>query len=95
VARLRDFNQVKKLVDNQPLLLMDGSKILYENLKIARVSEGDLRNKLREANVTRLEQVKAVVFETTGDVSVLHAEDQKPLDDFLLEDVRRSGPDGQ
>ncbi len=88
VARLREFKTVKKLVDNQPLLLMDGSKILHENLKKAQVSIGDLRSKLREANVIRLDQVKAVVFETTGDVSVLHSEDSDiQPEDFLLEDV--------
>lgn len=88
VARLREFNAVKSMVDNNPLLLMDGPKILHDNLKKARVSEGDLRNKLREANVIRLTQVKAVVFETTGDVSVLHTgDDNMELDAYLMKDV--------
>ncbi len=64
---------VTALVDNAPLLLMDGTEVLSDNLRRANMTEADLRAKLREANVTRLEQVRAVVMESTGDVSVLHA----------------------
>jgi uncharacterized membrane protein YcaP (DUF421 family) len=90
VAILRRFEWVKNLVDNKPLLLMDGSNILHDNLKKARVSEGDLRSKLRESNVLSLDQVRAVVFETTGDVSVLKASEKtQTLDNYLVKDVLR------
>ncbi|MDC6352685.1 DUF421 domain-containing protein [Zeaxanthinibacter sp. PT1] len=84
----RRYSWVNALVDNPPLLLMNGSTILYENLKKARVTEADLRSKLREANVIALSEIKAVVFEATGDVSVLHTSDDTPLDDYLLQEVR-------
>lgn len=75
-------------IDNDPLLLMKGSQILDENLKKARVSRKELRYKLREANVTQLSQIKAVVLESTGDVTVLHDEDiDHKLDNELLEGV--------
>lgn len=77
------------LVQNDPLLLMDGSTILHANLKAAEVSEAELRGKLREANVTHLDQVLAVVFEATGDVSVLHAEPGATLQDYLLTGVEQ------
>lgn len=89
VARLRGKSKsVIYAVDNQPLLLMRGSEILEDNLKEAKVTQDDLRAKLREANVTQLSQVKAVVMEATGDISVLHHEDSahKP-DTFLLKNV--------
>jgi len=90
VALLRRFEIVKKTVDNSPLLLMDGTNILHENLKKARVSEGDLRSKLREANVIRLKEVRAVIFEATGDISVMHTEDEnEALEDWLTKDVER------
>ncbi len=80
---------VTALVDNAPLLLMDGPEVLPDNLRRANMTEADLRAKLREANVTRLEQVRAVVMESTGDVSVLHASPDAPaVDDALLEDVQ-------
>ena len=91
VALLRRFKIVKKAVDNAPLILMEGENIYYENLKKARVTEEDLRSKLRESNVIRLKEVRAVIFEATGDISVLHTEDaNEQIEDWLLKDVDRS-----
>ncbi|ARA94346.1 DUF421 domain-containing protein [Rhodothermaceae bacterium RA] len=88
-ARQR-FRRVSHLVDNQPLLLMDGATMLHENMRAARVTEDDLWAKLREANVLHLGQVRAVVMETTGDISVLHGDENAPaLNDMLLTGVRR------
>ncbi|PKD17553.1 hypothetical protein APR41_04915 [Salegentibacter salinarum] len=87
-AILRRFSWFQEAIDNSPLLLMDGNTILHNNLKKARVTEGDLRSKLREANVLNLLQVRAVVFETTGDISVLHSSDEnEALEDWLTKDV--------
>ncbi|MFS4418224.1 DUF421 domain-containing protein [Maribacter sp. 2307ULW6-5] len=88
-AFLRRYALVEKLTDNQPLLLMSGKTILYENLKKARVTESDLRSKLREANVLHLGQVRAVVFESTGDIAVLHTQDQdQEVAAYLLQGVQ-------
>ncbi len=75
-------------VENTPVLLMDGPRILEDNLAATRVTRGDLYAKLREANVLNLDQVRAVVLETTGDVSVLHGPEGE-FDPDLLRDVRR------
>ena len=50
--------------------MYDG-KVIDKALNVSRVAESDLF-KLREANVLELNQVRAVVLETTGDISVLH-----------------------
>ena len=90
VAYLRRFPSFGKIVENKPFLLMKGSEILEDNLKRARVTKGDLRAKLREANVLSASQVKAVVFETTGDISVLHSEEEnREVEAWLLEDVKQ------
>lgn len=89
IALARRNKTVQNIVDNSPLLLMDGEKIISSNLRKARVTEGDLRSKLREANVTQLSQIKAVIFETTGDISVLHKEDDSHIDLWLMKDVKR------
>lgn len=79
------------LISNKPLLLMDGSKILYENLEHARIEKSQLIAKLREANVIDFKQVRAVVLESTGDISVLHvADNTKQLSSDLLEGVRET-----
>lgn len=90
VFRMRSHG-FREAVDNAPLLLMDGPRMLRENMAKAQVSEQDLLNKLREANVLDFDQVRAVVFETTADVTVLHGPADGPaLNPALLEGVRRS-----
>lgn len=64
-----------KVIENQPLLLMHGGEILDANLRRANLTRQDLYGKLREANAINIDQVLAVVFEATGDVSVLHSAD--------------------
>lgn len=90
VAVLRQRLAVARdMVENPPLLLMDGDRVLWENLRAARMTEGDLRAKLREANVLDPAEIRAVVMESTGDVSVLHGEPGgTALDAGLLEDVQ-------
>ena len=87
----RKFNFFNEIINNKPLLLMDGSEILEENLHAARVEKAQLIAKLREANVIEFKQVRAVVLETTGDISVLHVSEGSDcqLESALLEGVRR------
>ena len=90
VAMVRRFKIVQKMIDNEPLLLMDGEEILHNNLRKARVTEADLRSKLREANVLELSQIRAVIFECTGDIAVLHTKDEDvKVEDWLLKGVDR------
>ena len=80
-----------RAVMNGNELVMAGPEILHENLKNVRMTENDLYAKLRQANVTRRDQIRAVVMETTGDVSVLHADpDGQPLEDELLYGVENA-----
>lgn len=89
-ASLRKFSFYRKTVDNSPLLLMKGSDILEENLKEVKITKADLFSALRQANVLRLSQVKAVVFENTGEISVLHTSAENiELEELLLEDVKQ------
>lgn len=82
-------NGFAHIVDNDALLLMAGAEVLHQNLEEARVTVDDLRAKLREANVIHPEEVRAVVMESTGDISVLHAApDGSALDLRLFDDVR-------
>jgi uncharacterized membrane protein YcaP (DUF421 family) len=90
VAHFRGNSSVmRKLVDNEPLLLMKNTQVIEKNLKRAKVTHSDLRAKLREANVTQVTQVQAVVMESTGDIAVLHHDDpDHKLDDILLKGVK-------
>ena len=66
---------------------MEDGAFLDHNLTMAKLTRADLLGKLREANVLRLDEVRAVVFEPTGDISVLHGD--RTVQDDLLEGVRR------
>lgn len=75
-----------RAIDNKPLLLMAGPEILHENLRSVRVTEEELMSQLRLSGIQRLGQVRAVVMESTGSVSVLSG--TGGLDDELMDGVR-------
>ena len=90
VAVLRQKSAwASRWVDNEPLLIMTSEGILRGNLRRVRMTEADLWSKLREAGVLDPASVRAVVMETTGDVSVLAGEGR--LDARLLSGVRDAG----
>lgn len=76
------FKFYRKTVDNQPVFLMKKLQVIWENLESARITEG--RN-----NVHNMSQVKAVIFENTGDISVLNdgGENLSP-DVWIFKDVK-------
>ena len=87
-ARLRKSSDtVEDFMQNEPIMLMRNGEILHDALKATRVAESDLIAKLRESNALELSKVRAVVLETTGDVSVLHGD---CLDERLIENVRNT-----
>lgn len=86
-ARARKASDIfETVMQNDPVLLMADGVILEEALTKTRVAKSDLIAKLREANVLDFSEVRAVVLETTGDISVLHG---KRCADELLEGIKR------
>lgn len=77
----------KSIFTNKPQLLMRNGEILYEALKKSNIGKNDLIAKLREANVHDYSEVKAVIFESTGDISVIHNNEHKDISEDLLVDV--------
>lgn len=88
LARFKSKN-IEQAIDNSPILLMRDGEILHSNLEKTKITESELRGKLREANAFRLSHVKAVILETTGDVSVMHATQDISIEDYILEGVRQ------
>ncbi|MDY8109547.1 DUF421 domain-containing protein [Fulvimarina sp. 2208YS6-2-32] len=87
IARTRDRrNKVSDYLLNTPSLLMKDGEFIDETMNDCRVSRDDVLAKLRQANVKTFEDVRAVVLETTGDISVLHGSDVDPR---LLDDVEQ------
>jgi uncharacterized membrane protein YcaP (DUF421 family) len=88
IAFLRKRSRtVQAIVSNKPILLMKNSEFLEENMRKGGVTKDDIYGKLREANVLSIKMVKAVVLESTGDVSVLHGNIDADLDQTILSNV--------
>lgn len=83
--RIRSQKWLRAL-ENEPVLLMRDGVMNHVSMRKTRVTENDLYAKLREANVLDVSQVRAVVLETTGDISVLHG---PHLEEDLLRSVNR------
>jgi uncharacterized membrane protein YcaP (DUF421 family) len=85
-ARLRTSSRwFEAFVQNEPVLLMRDGQFLHKAMKETRVAKSDVLAKLREANVLDIDEVRAVVLETTGDISVVHG---SRLEGQLLRGVR-------
>lgn len=88
IAQFRRRSFGSRLVDNRPVLLMRDGEFLPDGLDHARVTRSDVFEKLRLAGVHGLDEVRAVVLETTGDVSVVTG--TRPLDPELWDNVRHT-----
>lgn len=82
VAQLRRTVGLDSVVDNDPILLMAYGEVVHDNMQLGQMTTSELHSKLREANVLNFSQVKAVVLEATGDVSVLHGDAEMDLELF-------------
>lgn len=65
-------NGFRNAIENEPALLVSHGKFHRSAMADTRVSEVDIWAKLRQANVSNLDEVEAVILETTGDISVIH-----------------------
>ena len=92
VARARQkWGFVKKWVDNPPVLLMLDGRVLYDNLRHVKITEDELKAKLRQQDIQNYQQVKAVVLESSGDISVLQNPEAKAdFDPAMLDSVLKN-----
>jgi uncharacterized membrane protein YcaP (DUF421 family) len=83
---LRRNPAVDRWFHPMPVVLMDGAAMLPDNLRRAHVSADDLRQALRLAGITRLDQLAYVVLERNGQISVLRSDDE--FDPALVADLQ-------
>ncbi|RJS92843.1 DUF421 domain-containing protein [Salinisphaera sp. Q1T1-3] len=96
ISHVRSIRRTaEKVIDNRPILLMgEGGMIRHGGLRVARVTEDDLRTHLRAANVSDPRAVRAVIMEGTGTINVLHGEHHALTDGaWILHGVRDYGED--
>ena len=85
LAFARRATWVRRMIENEPLLLMRHGEFLDKALREGRMSRDDLRAKLRQANVPDIAEVEQVILETTGDVSIMT---RAGVSEAMLSDVR-------
>lgn len=83
---LRRHRRVDRVLSNLPLLLLANGEVVPEHLQKAKISEDEVRQKLRLAGVRSYDDVAAVILERTGAVSVLRRGETIAAE--LVEDVR-------
>lgn len=72
ITRLTDrFSWFERVMEGEPVYVIQGGNILLDGLKRTGLSREELFGALRLVNVEHLGQVKTVLIETSGDVSVL------------------------
>lgn len=73
------------LIDNHPVLLMAGDRMLPDQMTRCRVVPGEIQSRLRLAGVRHPREVAAVIMEPNGAISVLRR--GEPIDPQLLSGV--------
>lgn len=77
--------RVNRLLGRKPVLVAVNGVIRYDELRRARITLDELRQCLRRAGISQLEQVGHVILETTGQISVVRR-DSAP-DPMVFADV--------
>jgi uncharacterized membrane protein YcaP (DUF421 family) len=67
-------DRLEHVLTNEPVLLMACGEFLEQAIAETRVTRTNLMEKLRSAGVTNISDVRSVVLETTGDISVIRGE---------------------
>jgi uncharacterized membrane protein YcaP (DUF421 family) len=63
------FNRVRPVLEGQPVVLVEGGRILEDNLRAQRMTVDELGAEARTNQVTSLDEVRLAVLETNGRVS--------------------------
>lgn len=68
----------RSLIKSEPTLLAYDGKLLHDNMKRERIAEVELLAALRQQGIHDVADVKAVVLETEGEISVLKPQEGDP-----------------
>ena len=80
--------RVERVINGEPTLLFHRGRFLHDAMSAQRVTEAEVLAAAREEGVANLDEVEAVVLETSGEFSVLH--DGAPPRHSTLYDVHNA-----
>jgi uncharacterized membrane protein YcaP (DUF421 family) len=87
----RRCRPIALLLDREPVLLVVDGRVLDDAVRRVRISDDELRQSLRLAGLSRMEQVGRLVLERNGQISVLRRDDD--LDPRIVADVPGALPE--
>jgi uncharacterized membrane protein YcaP (DUF421 family) len=65
------FPRVKRIVDGDPIVVVQDGRVIERNLRRERITEGDLFEEMRGNQIASLEEVQWAVLETSGKISFI------------------------
>lgn len=74
IVKLRN-PEIKKIVDGQPIILIDRGQLLPENFKQANLSAHDFGIMLRLHEINTIKEIKRVQLEPNGDLTIVRKGD--------------------
>ena len=70
------FNRrVAKIVDHRIRVLVDHARVRQDQLKICGLTENDLSSQLRQLGAHRLDELRYVLYETKGELSLVREDE--------------------
>lgn len=84
VGIMRSTGHARRVLENDPVLLMTDGEVHRDTLARTRLTEADLRSAMRSVNARHYDDVDLIVLEKSGTLSVVHhSAPSSPLDDRL------------
>ncbi len=71
--------KLRKLIIGRPLILFDKGKLYRKNLKKSRIDTSDFLTQCRNQGYFNLSDIRTAVFEYNGSLSILPAENKRPV----------------
>ncbi len=65
------FPRVRKVVDGEPIVIVQDGKLLEGNLKRERITPEDVAEEMRGQQIAHLDEVEWAVLETSGKISFI------------------------
>lgn len=94
VAMVARFDpRVAKLVDHRVRVLVDHGRLRHDQLRLCGLTENDVVSKLRQLGARDLGQLRYVIYETKGDLTIVR-EDGSPDGDFVRAGLRDAAGHG-
>ena len=71
------YDYIKGLITSSPSLLLYRGEMIIENMKKERITTEEIKAKARERGFSSLEDIDAIILETTGIITIVQKFDQK------------------